>query len=242
MEVNRKINLPTDLNEIPLRKFIEYRILPEQMDQYERALRAIAIFAGIGYKEVLRMPVGILNKAATIIATTLSQDPPFQDRFELNGVLYGFVPDLDTITTGEFIDIDTYSKNPEDLWKVMSVLYRPITKKGLQKRYEIQPYQADLRSDFLDMPTGIALGAQLFFYTLGTDLLSYIPKLLEGVKTQYQSHWRSKDYQKNMAGLELSTSWLEEISHELIKLRLCPFTRPYCGRLTKRILAAMSEN
>lgn len=234
-----KIALPTDLNEIPLITFLEYQKLPQEMDSFERALRAVSIFSGLPYRSVLKMPLNILEMAAETIADTLSQEPQFQNQWIHDGIRYGFVPNLDDLSTGEFVDIDNYLKNPQDLYKALSVLYRPIIRRSLGT-YEIEPYKGQVVESFRQMPTGIALGSQLFFYTIGIDLLNYTLRSLENLRTN-PSLSNNNLSQQNTDGLDSSISLLMEMSSNLIRLRLCPFIRPYCGPLTNRILRNLRE-
>lgn len=59
----------------------------------------------------------------------------------LDNVEYGFHPNLEEITLGEYADIETYMKNgiEDNLPKLMSVLYRPITEKS-GTNYSIKAY------------------------------------------------------------------------------------------------------
>ena len=117
---------------------------------------------------------------------------------------------MDELSTGEFIDIETYQKNPQDLWKVLSIIYRPIMKKGQNNRYEIEPYNAELNPAFKELDANTAFGALLFFWTIGIALLNCTQRYLEGAKNKevrmnFASH-------KNGGGLEWSTDLLTEIT------------------------------
>lgn len=240
MQSSASITLPTDMNEIPLYQMSEYLQLNDLIEPEERALRALSIFGDIPYRDILKMPLNTLKRASAILEKTLSQTPQFENRFTLNGVEYGFIPDLDELSTGEFIDIDTYQKNRGDLYRVMGVLYRPVRKKGMFGKYEIEPYNGKVNEVLKGMPAGIAIGAQVFFYSLGTDLLHYTLKHLEEMKTTPQE-LTSKLSHKNMDGLGQSIAYLTEIYYQWTALRLCPFIRPYIGCVTKSTLQRLKE-
>jgi len=84
----------------------------------------------------------------------------------------------------------------------MAVLYRPVHKsfKG-KEAYRIAEYEGteEYAEVMLDMPLGVALGAKVFFYRLGTRLLaamkSYIEKkfLQEGTLSEEQEKALAKD-------------------------------------------------
>lgn len=226
-----KLIVPTTLDEIPLLQMQEYQSLSQEMDELERIINALSIFCNIPIGEVRNIPIDAIVQATEIIQKTLSQKPEHKATFELNGIKYGFIPNIDEITTGEFIDIESYSKNQE-IYKVMSVLYRPIIIEGQRGRYEIQPYDGKINEDFREMPSGVAYGAMLFFWTLGIDLLSYMKRFLEGMPKEQAMNI---PLTKNGVGLALSIYSLEEILLNLTLLRDTPFTKLCYGLPTKQI-------
>ena len=85
---------------------------------------------------------------------------------------YGFVPNLSGISTGEYIDLENYCKNPiENLHIIMSILYRKVTFKR-NERYTIESYNPDEFKEeiFKECPMDIALSSLGFFLTLGERL------------------------------------------------------------------------
>lgn len=107
----------------------------------------------------------------------LKQDAKFIQRFTLNGIDYGFVPNLDNIKTKEWVDIDLYQADPQSIHKLLSILYRPIKKQKWyhrlfnKDRYEIEEYNGS-HNNFLQAPIEIYLGMMVFFYRLRTELLT----------------------------------------------------------------------
>lgn len=226
-----KIIVPTALDEIPLAVFQQYQQLPDDMSDVDRAMNAISIICNISLTDIAQMPLTAMNRVLDLLKVTLDEQPKFQQTFTLNGVEYGFIPNLDELTTGEFIDIESYQKDPADLWKVMSVLYRPITDKGQNGRYLIESYTGDMRNDFKMMPTGVAMGALVFFYTIGNDLLNYMAKFLE--TNPIPPNLRNMLSTKNGDGLDMSISFVKGISREWMALSQCPFKKLCCGHVTK---------
>lgn len=97
----------------------------------------------------------------------LKQDAKFIQRFTLNGIDYGFVPNLDNIKTKEWVDIDLYQADPQNIHRLLSILYRPVKKqkwyhKLLNKdRYEIEEYNGT-HNEFLQAPIEVFLGMMVF--------------------------------------------------------------------------------
>lgn len=104
----------------------------------------------------------------------LSAKPDFIHRFNYNGVEYGFIPKLDDISVGEFIDLDNYVKDGKQLHKIAAILYRPIIKSN-GKLYEIEKYEGTSKYENVMMGVNcqVVLGALVFFYNLGKSLLSH---------------------------------------------------------------------
>ncbi len=91
--------------------------------------------------------------------------------FNLNGVEYGFIPDLEDITFDELVDMDTYLPEVKDHHKLMAILYRPIYKHKDGKYRLVDYIGTGKRADImLELPLNIYLGAIHFFEDLGKDL------------------------------------------------------------------------
>ena len=99
------------------------------------------------------------------------QDTKLKRIIEINGIEYGFHPDLDSLTLGEYADIETFIKKgiEKRLPDLMSVLYRPIKEKK-NKIYIIEPYDGDIRmraEEMKKMSAEQVQSAMVFFYHLG---------------------------------------------------------------------------
>lgn len=88
---------------------------------------------------------------------------------------YGFVPDINAISFGEWLDLDSNCKDfPKNLNKILAILYRPISNQ-LGNKYTIEPYNAShLKNadEFNEMPLSIANGALVFFSTIEKELVN----------------------------------------------------------------------
>ena len=101
---------------------------------------------------------------------------------EINGIEYGFHPDLDSISLGEYADIEQFIKNgiEKNLPELMAVLYRPVKEKK-NDIYIIDAYDGDIRlrtEEMKQMSAQQVQSALVFFYTLGKELSEILPLYL----------------------------------------------------------------
>ena len=120
------------------------------------------------------------------------QDTKLKRIIEINDIEYGFHPDLDSITLGEYADIEQFIKNGIDkqLPELMAVLYRPIKEKK-NDIYIIDAYDGDIRlrtEEMKQMSAEQVQSALVFFYHLGKALSEILPlylmEKLKETKTQ----------------------------------------------------------
>ena len=122
------------------------------------------------------------------------EDTTLKNIIEINGVEYGFMPDLDSISLGQYADIETFIKNGIDknLPELMAVLYSPIKLKK-NDIYIIEPYDGDIRlraEEMKQMSATQVHSALVFFYHFGSVLLTTLQlsliEVLQEMKTQLQ--------------------------------------------------------
>ena len=166
------LRIPTTLNDIKLsqyQRFVEETKDVKDVDIINR--KTISIFCDIDESLVGKMKKSDYDNTINIIAKALEDKPKFVQRFKMNGIDYGFIPNLDDITLDEQADIDSLLKDVKTFDKAAAVMYRPITVKK-RDTYLIEEYKGDGNS--LDVPLNVILGATDFFLNLRTDLLNYI--------------------------------------------------------------------
>ena len=113
------------------------------------------------------------------------QDSSLKKIIEVDGKEYGFHPDLDDITLGEYADLETILKNDveKNLPEAMAILYRPVTEKGENGVYTIAAYDGNIRiraEQMKKMSAEQVQSALVFFYHLGKGLLRTLPSVLMG--------------------------------------------------------------
>ena len=121
------------------------------------------------------------------------QDSSLKKIIEIDGVEYGFMPDLDSITLGEYADLETFIKNgiEQHLPEVMAVLYRKVTQKTDSGVYTIEAYGGDLTiraEQMKKMSAEQVQSALVFFYNfvnaLYLTLESFLTMKQQEMKTQ----------------------------------------------------------
>ena len=110
------------------------------------------------------------------------QDSSLKRVIEVEGKRYGFHPNLEEITLGEYADIETMIKNDieKNMPEVMAILYRPIVEEK-NDVYTIEAYDGDISiraEQMKKMSAEQVQSALLFFYNLGKELSMTLPLYL----------------------------------------------------------------
>ena len=122
------INIPESLSEITLAQYQKWlKISDKNEDDNFLKQKMIEIFCNIPLKTVLQIKARDIDNITNTINNLFKEQPKFIDRFNYNGVEFGFIPKLDEITFGEYVDLDNYLPEWLSMHKAMCVLYRPIS-------------------------------------------------------------------------------------------------------------------
>jgi hypothetical protein len=170
-----EIEVPDSLQEITLLRFQKYSRLISENEQSEFVnQKTIEIFCGLDFKEVGKIKMNSANQILNHINNLFDAKHKFVKSFFIGGIEFGFIPDLENISLGEYVDIDTYLPDVQQWHKLMAVLYRPIKSKS-GHMYEIEEYNgSDKYADVMKFsPMSAVLGSQVFFYNLGIELVKY---------------------------------------------------------------------
>jgi len=166
------INVPTELNELTLGQYQKFiKVQKDNGDGTFVAQKMIEIFCGIDLKDTFKIKITDMNEIIKILNDLLEIKPELINRFTLNNQEYGFIPILEDISLGEYIDIENFMQNWDEMHKAMCVLYRPIKQKYKDK-YDIVEYDAKETDVMKDMPLDVVFSAVVFFYNLGIELSS----------------------------------------------------------------------
>jgi len=165
-----EINVPTTLNEITLGQYQKFlNIAENNPDGNFLNAKMIEIFCGIPLSDSYKFKMSSVTAIIEILSELLESTPKHQEKFTIGSTEYGFIPDLNDMSLGEYIDLDNNASNWEQMHVAMNVLYRPIKESRVGK-YNIVDYNISTSENLKDMPLGAAIGSLFFFYNLGTEL------------------------------------------------------------------------
>lgn len=209
-----KLTIPENLGDITLESYQRFLDVAEDSSEQFIREKMIQVFCGVELKYIQHIPTKYFLEITDGITKVLTETPELKRTFKLNGVEYGFIPNLDKMSLGEFIDLDTYIGNWQKLDIAMSVLYRPITKRKGDK-YRIKPYKGKVNEAFKSLPLDVVIGSMIFFWSIDTQLLNYTQNYLPQVA---QHPTVQKALTKNGGGTYQLTPSLKGITSELKKL------------------------
>jgi len=174
-----KLDIPGSMDDVSLRDYKHFLKTQEKNDdpKFIRA-KMLEIFCKVSLKEVYRMKYKDSEEVASILDKTFNDKPSLVRKFKLGKTQYGFHPSLDDMTLGEYIDLDTYIGDWDNIEKAMNVLYRPILT-SIGEKYAIDEYNVENDKYLLDMPMSAVTSSIFFLMKLGLDLSNHILKSLE---------------------------------------------------------------
>jgi len=171
-----KLTIPDNWSDITIETYQKYvKIQEGKGSEKNKVVKSLALLCNTTPFVVKKMDYKDLLEIMSIIKTMIDTEPKeeeFRKTFVFKKEEYGFVPNLSKLSTGEYIDLETYCKQPiENLHIIMSILYRKITFKR-NERFAIENYDPDEFKEelFKDCPMDIALSSLGFFLTLGSVL------------------------------------------------------------------------
>jgi hypothetical protein len=221
-----ELTIPTSLNEIKLAQYQKFLSIVKENEESEfLQQKMVQIFCGIDLKDVASIRYKDVAEINQNINNLFTQENKFIQRFKMGGVEFGFIPNLDEMTTGEYMDLDAYITDWDTMHNAMAVLYRPITNK-LGNKYQIEDYKGSITyADVMKhAPLDVVLGAMVFFYNLGNDLLSSTINYLE-MNQEVQNILNKHNLENVGDGIQVSMLLLKETLEDLMKFPSYQYTK-----------------
>jgi len=177
--ITKTLKVPNKLSELTLGQYQVFsKILESDPDVDFMQKKTIEIFCGVDLNNVSKFKYSSIVNVIDIINKMFEQKPKLIDQFKLNGVEYGFIPKLDDMTFGEFVDLDVLMNDWDTMDQAMSILYRKIKSKK-DGKYIIEKYNSEKTHSFKNMPLDVALSSIFFFKNLNKELVNHILLYLE---------------------------------------------------------------
>jgi hypothetical protein len=221
MKQKLTISVPKDYSAVTLKKYLEFRDAIEGYKDEPEAVEALAfnLLCGIPVEYIYKIDSVTFGKIREDLNKFLQNSDYSLQRFvQIDGVEYGFEPNLSQMSYGAYLDCIKWDTITIDKnWsKIMSILYRPVKKKvGLL--YEIEPYSGVVdEKKFLETGMDVNFGALFFFIDLLKTLSNSI---LKSMKDQMEIFPQLNTIlERNGNPILLSTNWQTEILQNSIRL------------------------
>jgi hypothetical protein len=168
-----KVVVPSRMEEITLEQYQRFlnECSDEKLKEDAIALKMLEIFCGVPPAKAYSYRMSDVFKICDQINKCLNEKPPLISRWKYEDLELGFIPQLDDMTFGEYVDVDTYIVDWDQMHKAMAVLYRPV-KQQFKGSYEVEEYKGDTYHELMkSMPLSLVMGCMLFFWNLEKDLI-----------------------------------------------------------------------
>ena len=207
------ITVPENLSEITLEQYQRFERINNTENQDTSFLmhKMVEIFCNIDLKDIAKVRYTDVQVVIAQINEAFNVKHKLIKTFTLGGVEFGFIPVLDDMTLGEYVDLDENISDWDKMHKAMSVLYRPVTiKKG--ERYQIEEYDGMKYDDVLKhMPLDVVMGAMVFFYHLNRELLQTTLNFLQREAENTLTIQQRETLERNGVGISQSMELLREM-------------------------------
>jgi hypothetical protein len=176
-----KLTFPTSYDEITLQQYQEITALEDKYDSdIHRVMAAIRILTKADEKQLMQISSKDIPRIEKVLSwlKTPPEKTEVRDRFTMDGVEYGLVPDMDNLTVGEFADLENQCEEADkNMHEILAILYRPVVR-TVSNWYEIEPYRPSVEKGkaMLNAPFGVAVSLMVFFSVIERELVMSSPQ------------------------------------------------------------------
>lgn len=213
-----ELTIPSSLSEISLKQYKKFlKIQESNEDSYFLQCKMIEIFCNLDAKSVRLLKLTDADRVVQIINKMFEEKPQLIRTFKLGGIEYGLIPNLDEISLGEYVDLDTYMGDWQNMQIAMNVLFRPIKEK-IGDKYLIKDYDVESKDLLQEIPLDVVFGAVFFLYNLGIDLSKVMMDYLED--NQMDNLMEQQIFQESMDGIKASSLHSLKVMLDELKISL----------------------
>ena len=208
-----EILIPSSLREVTLEQYQKFARINTKDNQDTGFMmhKTVEIFCNLDLKDIAKIKYTSVQEILNDINRLFEPKQDLIRTFTMGGVEYGFIPVLDDMTLGEYVDLDENFTDWDKMHKAMSVLFRPIKlKKG--DRYQIEEYDGmGLAEQMKKMPLDVVMGAMVFFYRLNKELLQTALNYLGRESAKILTTQQQQHLAKSGDGIKASMESLREM-------------------------------
>jgi hypothetical protein len=163
-----KVSIPADYSSISVKQYVDYHSAKNDIDK-------LVSISNLLKEQAEQIPFQHLPTLLGAFEDTLTNESAkFFETITIKDKDFGFIPDLYSISMGEYADISTWASDVStNIVKIMGTLYRPIDKR-VGSKYTIVAHNKASREMVQDYVEQMTLeqfnGALLFFSTLLNEL------------------------------------------------------------------------
>ena len=205
--------VPNSLADITLGQYQKFvKISESNTDEKFISIKMLEIFCKLKLETIMTMKATSIKTVTATLTEMFNAKQDLKHIFRMDGIQYGFIPNLEDMTFGEYVDLDSNISDFQEIHKAMAVLYRPIEKK-FKGQYTIKPYEAK-EADFMKaMPMDVVFGSMIFFYHLGSDLSKVMMDYLQQEENRELHTQLLELSAKNGVGISQFLNSLKEMLH-----------------------------
>ena len=213
---NKEYFVPQKWSQVSIKsyqKLMQY--VGDESDEYTKSLTTINALTKAPIEVLEKCKKSDIEKLSKAVSNLLNikVNTTLNMLIEVDGVEYGFHPNLEEITFAEFVDLDNYLSDPwVNMHRIMAVLYRPVVKQN-KKKYKLEDYDstkcmktADVFKEALSVAT--VNGAANFFLTIAKEYLVVLQSSLSKKQKKMLKTTKipNSNLTTNGGGTELSTT------------------------------------
>ena len=190
-----KVSIPADYASISVKQYVDYHAAKSDIDK-------LVSISNLLKEQAEQIPFQHLPTLLGAFEDTLANESAkFFETITIKDKDFGFIPDLYSISMGEYADISTWASDVNaNIVKIMGTLYRPIDKR-VGSKYTIVPHSKqnrELVEGYVEQMTLEQFnGAMLFFSTLLNELnntsLDYLENEVKKLTKEMQELTTAKD-------------------------------------------------
>jgi len=214
-----EIKIPTSYADISLKKWLALQKDIKSYQDNDEAVGAVMIYhlCGLDANYLKGLPIEAYNTIRDELNGFINNvQLPLQRIITIDGIEYGFEPNLSKMAYGAYADISKFQTiEIDDNWaKIMNILYRPIEKKK-GDMYSIKQYAGESDYEkFLNVGMDVHFGTLFFLLNLQIDLLNFT---LNFLKVEELPHNTKQILARSGELMQPLLNWQKGISPNLIK-------------------------